>query len=86
MRLRGWQLPLGENFIHHLIKKDSLRISNLYFVCVRAVLVFGSAEVGDTGNYTCAADQTTQTVLLIVTPGPGLPHHIHYLGSEAMEI
>jgi len=36
----------------------------------RAVLVFGSAEVGDTGNYTCAADQTTQTVLLIVTPGP----------------
>lgn len=58
----------------------------LYFVCVRAVLVFGSAEVGDTGNYTCAADHTTQTVLLIVTPGPGLPHHIHYLGSEAMEI
>ena len=42
----------------------------LYFVNVRAVLVFGSAEVGDTGNYSCVADQATPaTVLLIVTPG-----------------
>ena len=36
---------------------------------VRAVLVFGSAGVADTGNYTCVADQATQTVLFIVTPG-----------------
>jgi len=34
----------------------------------RAVLVFGSSEVADTGNYTCVADQATQTVLLIVSP------------------
>jgi len=39
----------------------------------RAVLVFGSAEVGDTGNYTCVADETTQTVLFIVTPESSLP-------------
>jgi len=39
----------------------------------RAVLVFGSAEVGDTGNYTCVADQVTQTVLFIVTPESSLP-------------
>ena len=43
---------------------------NLYFVLyVRAVLVFGSAEVVDTGNYSCVADQVSQTVLFIVTPG-----------------
>ena len=42
----------------------------LCFVNVRAVLVFGSAEVGDTGNYSCVADQAAPaTVLLIVTPG-----------------
>ena len=33
------------------------------------MLVFGSTEVADTGNYTCVADQATQTVLLIVSPG-----------------
>ena len=33
------------------------------------MLVFGSSEVADTGNYTCVADQATQTVLLIVSPG-----------------
>ena len=33
------------------------------------MLVFGSTEVADTGNYTCVADQATQTVLLIISPG-----------------
>ena len=33
------------------------------------MLVFGSSKVADTGNYTCVADQATQTVLLIVSPG-----------------
>jgi len=40
----------------------------------RVVLVFGSAEVSDTGNYTCVADQATPaTVLLIVTPESSTP-------------
>jgi len=39
----------------------------------RAALVFGSAEVVDTGNYTCVADQATQTVLFIVTPESSTP-------------
>lgn len=39
----------------------------------RAVLVFGSAGVADTGNYTCVADQVTQTVLFIVTPESSPP-------------
>ena len=45
---------------------------SVFCVYVRAVLVFGSAEVVDTGNYTCVADQATQTVLFIVTPGQPL--------------